>query len=285
DEYYGQLMLSALDLYDQSEEALPYDISQNVREALHHFSSGAISISSSHDEDAYEALSILLQGSDPGSSLYTPLSTIRTYSPLPGLPALADRTKLANNEYSKLEDGNRSTMTTAVPEILLPLQGNETPAFSYLLRQFFDSPALPDTPPATYLKGIGLFKYQLQRIQNQFQSVPNEFLLQLGRFRKEGPQDDPILHKVNTPVAVPLVLTLPPEAFASPITPPPSYHLDSFIVHSGDLEGGHYFTYKKLEGQWWLCNDSHVEPVALQDIEGILSGGMTTYLHHYTRHT
>ncbi|MBS0606227.1 MAG: ankyrin repeat domain-containing protein [Verrucomicrobia bacterium] len=283
DEYYGQILLSALNLYDQSQEALSSNISQNVREALHHFSSGAISLNSSHNEDAYEALSILLQGSDASSPLFTPLSTIRTYSPLPGLPALPNPTKLANNEYSKLEVGNRSTMTTAVPEILLPLQSNEEQSFSSLLRQFFDSPALPDTPPATYLKGHGLFKYQLQRIQNQFQSVPNEFLLQLGRFRKEGPLDDPILRKMNIAVAVPLTLTLPPEAIASSIETPPSYHLDSFIVHTGELEGGHYFTYKKLEGQWWLCNDSHVEPVALQEIEGILNGGMTTYLHHYTK--
>jgi len=283
DEYYGQAMLSALDLYDRSEEALSPDISQNVREALNHFSSGAISIASSHNEDAYEALSILLQGSEPNSSLYTPLSTIRTYSPIRGLPALPDPRKLANNEYSTLEEGNCSTMTAAVPEILLPLQENENVSFSNLLGQFFDTPAQPDTPPSIYLKGYGLFKYQLQRIQNQFQSVPHEFLLQLGRFRKEGPQDEPVLHKINTPVAVPLTLTLPQEAFASLIAPPPSYQLDSFIVHTGELEGGHYFTYKKLEGQWWLCNDSHVEPVALEEIEGILNGGMTTYLHHYTK--
>ena len=38
------------------------------------------------------------------------------------------------------------------------------------------------------------------------------------------------------------------------------YHLRAFIYHSGQINGGHYVCYRKVNNQWYLCNDTSVTP-------------------------
>ncbi len=296
DEQHRQSLLDALESYDAATAAgvpLPASVSQGVREALHILSKGAISASPDISEDASEALNWILGGykelvekglvNEPIDPLFTPMVTSRVYQP-EGPTYRADPMKVINTRrggdaYTPVPANNTSSQTQLWPEIRIPLQGTDDLNFNTLLERFFRLPGSDET--AQYLTpSNALQKFRLVETRNQFQTAPAEFLLNLERF---GKLQDATPYKIDSPVHVPLTLTLPANAVAEPLPSPAVYTLDSFIVHTGSTEAGHYIAYKKVGQTWFECNDSSVRQVAQADIEAILNGGQTTYVHHYTR--
>jgi ubiquitin C-terminal hydrolase/endonuclease/exonuclease/phosphatase family metal-dependent hydrolase len=58
------------------------------------------------------------------------------------------------------------------------------------------------------------------------------------------------------------------------------YNLKGFINHSGSTRGGHYVAYVRKQNNWYLCNDSSVSDVSIDDIKLAL---MQSYILLYER--
>jgi len=57
-----------------------------------------------------------------------------------------------------------------------------------------------------------------------------------------------------------------------------NYELSSVIVHSGQLDRGHYLTYLRMDGDWYRCNDEYVTRVRRLEV-----ARSEAYLLFYTR--
>ena len=47
---------------------------------------------------------------------------------------------------------------------------------------------------------------------------------------------------------------------------PQLFGLLGVVVHSGSLNGGHYYSYVKFRSGWLCCNDSSVSPATLDTV-------------------
>lgn len=80
-----------------------------------------------------------------------------------------------------------------------------------------------------------------------------------------SPPEDLCLHLDRTEnlekeIAVPLKLSL--EKSKHILNRDAEYVLDSFILHTGNREGGHYKTYVQKKGHWFECNDSSITEIS-----------------------
>ncbi|CAH8615211.1 unnamed protein product [Heterobilharzia americana] len=60
------------------------------------------------------------------------------------------------------------------------------------------------------------------------------------------------------------------------------YELFSIMVHSGSINGGHYYAFIKsfTDGRWYKFNDQHVIPTNLEALEATFGTTQSTYLSH-----
>lgn len=45
-----------------------------------------------------------------------------------------------------------------------------------------------------------------------------------------------------------------------------TYEITGIICHMGSVMGGHYTSYIRKGAQWYLCDDSHIGPVAWETV-------------------
>ncbi|KAI8906938.1 hypothetical protein EDD86DRAFT_192638 [Gorgonomyces haynaldii] len=92
-----------------------------------------------------------------------------------------------------------------------------------------------------------------------FTEFPPVLHLQLKRFDYDMERD--MLVKINDRHAFPLVLELG-DYLEHP--KPQRYHLHGVLVHSGDLNAGHYFTFIRpnVENKWFKFDDDRVTPAS-----------------------
>ncbi len=278
DQVHGQALEAALDTYDialAGEVPVSASVTQKVRLAFNHFF-GSIAKDHLRQEDAQEALQLLMGRYEmllkskgqfsPPPSPYFVLNTTKQLQPV-GDPFAADPTKL--KEYSKLAD---VTSTPTDYQIFIDLKNRTAP-----LAQFFKNTTGFDL--ATYLRTDG----QLQMFQptsetHQFITTPDEFMLALKRFTREGKVSDSVPEIKRT-------ITLPNDAIQDGTIA--TYKLDAFIVHEGaTTNSGHYICYKEIDGKWIEADDGRVRFVEEVEIDGILLGQKkhaTSYLHHYKK--
>ncbi|KAJ1511402.1 hypothetical protein HMI54_000845 [Coelomomyces lativittatus] len=104
-----------------------------------------------------------------------------------------------------------------------------------------------------------------------FEKFPPVLHLQLKRFEYDFHQDRMI--KINDRYEFPLVLDLdaylhaPPEA-ALQDKGPQRFHLHGVLVHTGNVDGGHYCAFLRptLEEKWFKFDDDRVVPVTLREV-------------------
>jgi ankyrin repeat protein/SNF2 family DNA or RNA helicase len=296
---YRKDLLTALEEYDTAivnRRPIAKEITQNVRNALAYFFFDRINSDASHQEDVYEAFSLITSASifpdAPQDDLFSDVITSRTYTPFPERMRI-DRTKLSRTllnqegpKYDFCPEGNTSASRSPASTIDIYLQGKEDQNFEQLFQNvFFDNTSNSET--STYLTREGpdyiLRRYRVTQITKKYVRAPNELFLSMQLFahREEA------LVKICRQLDVPLTLTLPAEALIEN-DEPVQYKLVSFIVHEGtSLNSGHYYTYKKENGQWWKCNDASVTAIREDEIKAVLeensNARTTSYLHHYTR--
>ncbi|KAI9308034.1 hypothetical protein BJ944DRAFT_237359 [Cunninghamella echinulata] len=97
-----------------------------------------------------------------------------------------------------------------------------------------------------------------------FESFPPVLHLQLKRF-EYNVHDDTMI-KINDHHQYPDELCL--DEFCNDSTQSYTYQLHSVLVHSGDLDGGHYFALIKpnKDGKWLRFDDEHVTPVTNKEV-------------------
>ncbi|KKA27211.1 hypothetical protein TD95_002101 [Thielaviopsis punctulata] len=116
---------------------------------------------------------------------------------------------------------------------------------------------------------------QNARRQTSIKRLPNTLTIQLKRFefKSQGRNDRAI--KIDTSVEFPLELNMLPyttlarhnDARANrQYNRACTYDLVSVIVHSGDLETGHYLVYCRVGDQWFKFNDHKVEMASLSEV-------------------
>ncbi|MBS0603573.1 MAG: ubiquitin carboxyl-terminal hydrolase [Verrucomicrobia bacterium] len=280
---------------------VPANVTQDVRLAFNHFF-GHVDPHSHREvfskyswahEDAYEALQVLMgeyerikreqNRENPAfSSLYCPLQTYRHYRPV-GPEREPDPTVVQRDGYSRLSADNASRLIANDYQILLDLQNKGHLSFSALLTDHFRNTCVDDHDQANYMLPNGKVKsFKLTAEGRRFLTVPDELMLTIKRF---GANMYGQGYKIVAPVMINRIIALPAEATRE--NKPIAYELDSFIVHSGGIGGGHYINYKKIDGRWLEADDSRVRFVETHEIDQILHGQrgaeFTSYLHHYTR--
>ena len=95
-----------------------------------------------------------------------------------------------------------------------------------------------------------------------FTNVPDVLFLQLRRFTVSSCG----IVKDRSRVQPSNLLTIPVLDSVSGNTDNVTFRVLSTIHHSGDFEGGHYFSCINSEGQWYQCNDSLVTPMLQRNI-------------------
>ena len=136
---------------------------------------------------------------------------------------------------------------------------------------------------------IGSEQVSVSRTELKFLSAPESLFLQFSRFQTQyDPQTASLKQwKINnkiTHISHRMFLPIWTEEMRDghmAVTRNRSarYRIDSFIVHSGDLGGGHYVAYVLKNGQWYCCDDARVFRVDVP-IERFLQDA---YIVHYRK--
>jgi ubiquitin C-terminal hydrolase len=107
-----------------------------------------------------------------------------------------------------------------------------------------------DTYNCEHCQGTTAAKRQLV-----FSKIPDQLIISLKRFKTEGSFGTYQATKLANPILFEEQLTVP---FQDGVQ---QYTLNSVICHSGTVSGGHYYSYAKVEGEWYKFNDSSVQRV------------------------
>lgn len=260
DRPYRKYLRRALEIYDdniQTGTAIDASVSQKVRLAISYFYNG-ISNDVSVQEDVCEALMLILGACVPAeNSLFAELEL--------------------SYQGTNREGYHSSYKTGPSTGIILELQGKESHTFDQLLREYFDV-EIEDN----YTED-GEMQTAVMRETKQYIHAPAEFLLTLQRFNRSLGETTKNCRDLD----VPLKTTLP-EFSVKGDDGTHEYELDAFVVHDGmDFNYGHFYTFKKVEGRWWRCNDNSVSEVSEAVVVDVLHhgslDGRTSYLHHYRK--
>lgn len=106
---------------------------------------------------------------------------------------------------------------------------------------------------------------------------PRVFAIHLKRFEQGFWSNT----KINAPVAFNQVLELKKEyVHPDTLTMTEIYDLYAIVHHMGSMNGGHYYTEKKVGSQWLLYNDTQVTPSQMKQTDNISE---TAYILFYKR--
>ncbi len=300
---HGSAMVRALLNYDsrlRKGKAVPSQVSQTVRVAMNHFFP-TISLSSKCNEDAYDAMQLLMgkyqeiakeEILSRTPSLYRLMKTKRIYE-AEGLPRAADPFKLkqtkqnpdAPDAYTRLPPDLTSSLSNLDYQIFLDLQNQSHLCFNDLVKTYFCSES-QEGEPGVYLRPDDQIQdFKLKSERRQFETIPEELVLTIKRFGFN--REASIAFKITTPLTVPRAFALPQEAIKA--GKQPIYDLDFFIVHNGEYDCGHYISYRKIQGSWFQLNDDNVRCLSEEEIDDILGNPRgstyTSYIHHYSIRT
>ncbi|GKY95202.1 hypothetical protein MPSEU_000483400 [Mayamaea pseudoterrestris] len=102
------------------------------------------------------------------------------------------------------------------------------------------------------------------------QGLPPILQLHLKRFNYDWNTETTV--KLNCPLAFPLELdlgSLCDKKGQGKVTPPPSYDLQSIVVHVGEYGAGHYYAYVRMDvtsDNWFRFNDQEVVKVLWEEV-------------------
>lgn len=106
----------------------------------------------------------------------------------------------------------------------------------------------------------------------RFYNKPSELIFQINR-------NASLYGKLNDDINVPEHFTLPDRTVLPRGGGGGNFELDAIIVHEGrSMNSGHYVAYLLINGQWWLCDDSHVRPAS--DAEMIKARSQASIVHY-----
>ena len=83
---------------------------------------------------------------------------------------------------------------------------------------------------------------------NNYSKLPDELIIQFNRYFQDEHGDQVFKEEYDISENIYMIENGRQVA----------YFLRSFVYHVGSLNGGHYTCYRKMNGQWYLCNDSSI---------------------------
>lgn len=208
--------------------------------------------------DPGEALMILLgESSTAGFSTdVTVTNTVTVYDKDPKDPSALPL------DTQQVEGTRESTY-------LLPLNmSNGKTKFTDILSDYFTTTHLPKEAP-TY----GDTQHRVTQEDRRFKTPPKQMMFQLNRFEKDPKTG--VYHKNDQEIDVPLEIDVKAH------TKDGKEHkmtLQSFIVHKGSIDSGHYYNYTKVDGQWYCINEMEVTPVSKEHVK---EAAKNAYLVYY----
>lgn len=236
--------------------------SQKVREMLSMLTGGQISNQPFRQEDAYEALSILMQYvPEQGNSLFTEVTTTRQYT----IPPNSSINSKLGTHLCDLNYKGQSTYSTKEYQIFLDLQGNSMLPFEKLVEKAMCN---RESEEATY-NGCRL---KMKEETRTFKTMPKHLVFSIKRFTysRVGPM------KIQAEIALPERYVLPKKYVETGKNG--SYVLKGFIRHMGAFGGGHYVAYIKADnGTWLYCSDSQVKIASASEIRAAINQAYIPY--------
>ncbi len=291
----GSDLLAAIEEFDRSAvlgRAVPWHIAQNVREAFHNLFKTRIggrilhSVSSDYraNEDSYEAITTLTgyyekilesQGPDryPPPS-YFRLETRESWEP----DAMSAPTPaIEGAARSRLEHGRYSSETHYDHQILITLPQAEGADLEDLLKS---NCRYRGEGQCNYLLDDGrIQKFNRVEVRQIIYGAPEQLSIELNRFETNGN----LSTKNYSTVRANRVMAIPSEM--TTVGVPLAYVLQAFVVHRGSFAGGHYLSYRYIDGQWIEFDDSRLRPVSDEEIDDLLHNprfGTTPYFFYYS---
>ena len=260
---------------------------QKVREALHTLCFG-VGPSAKQHEDAQDVLQSLVgryeRVTGRNLSYCTTFHVTREYKDT-GRSCEPDAAKLAltranpeagNAPYTVIHGMERAATPQLDFQLLLEVDGHQCRTMAQLLESNFVSTSESDSASAYYLCGDDdkLHELAVERVTTKMASHPIELVITARRFG----QNNGRWYKVEDRIPMQRYVTLDPYTSLAEETS--HYELDSFMVHGGGLRGGHYISYKLIDGSWYEFNDLVVTKKTQKDIDSLIQIG---YVYHYRK--
>jgi ubiquitin C-terminal hydrolase len=272
DQVCGENMLSVLKSYNDNTDTpkdIPSDVSQKMRLAMHHLNK-TISKSSSQHEDAHEILltlfskyegilqenarEILSNNSEEEIEKYIiDISSIHFKKTIIRRFAIGNIIPIPESIPSELNPDNTLIKEEMQYQLVLSLNDSKDHLkFSEILKDFFCKKEQASVH-VNLMKNETCFQAKLIEEEQKFSKNPNYLIIQFARFSKLEERFSKIDVVIND---IPEKLDL--RSFCDHICSHSTYELTSFITHFGELAGGHYIAYRKLENKWIKCNDRDI---------------------------
>ena len=231
--------------------------SQSIRQLLSRLSHEQISPDARRSEDAPEGLMILAGQLEPenieDNPLFSKMRTTRVYDTT-RITATLHGTPPADRELTL--DG-RSMRTTPEISFQLPMPFARSIQHEQILQSAWRVPGSMGENGRYH--GVEL---PLREVRVDLEEAPEHFTCAYQRFKftEQGRRI-----KNDSVIDIPFSYVLDPQFIIGDDAPYTLYMLQSFVVHSGGVNGGHYVSYtRKNDGTWWQENDSRVTPVSLE---------------------
>lgn len=218
---------------------------QNLREIIH-IKTSSISSDSRAQQDAtaaFEAFSDWLPHFDSRGRL--------NYS-YKNLPPPDPAKNNINRTFEFLDDDRFSTVAN-YKELIFSVIGRAFSSKKVQLSKLLDyclAPQLMNSCKSKFFDSSSKeISYPFLSHERKLISPPEDLCLNLDR-----------MENVEKEIAVPLKLSL--EKSKHILNGSAEYVLDSFILHTGTANAGHYKTYVQKKGYWFECNDSSVAEIS-----------------------
>jgi ubiquitin C-terminal hydrolase len=218
---------------------------QNLREIIH-MKTSSISSDSTKQQDAtvaFEAFSDWLPHFDSRERLNY------SYKNLP--PPYPAKNNI-NRTFEFLDNDRFSTVANH-KVLVFPVIGGAFSSKKVQLTKLLDyclSPQLMNDYKAKFFNNFSeKISYPFVSHERKLISPPEDLCLYLDR-----------TENLEKEIVVPLKLSL--EKSKHILNGNAEYVLDSFILHTGNRENGHYKTYVQKKGHWFECNDSSITEIS-----------------------
>ena len=161
-------------------------------------------------------------------------------------------------------------------------EAREKALFVELVKGYFN-PQVEEADTAKFIIDGELRECRVDGEQVRITHPPQEFMMSCNRFGHDRDGAFKLKHDrglgEESEIKAPLFerFTLSAEYVGGADT---TYEVDSFIVHVGELNRGHYYSYQKIEGKWYLFNDEQVRPASRGEIKDQLQ---LSYVQHYKK--
>lgn len=177
-------------------------------------------------------------------------------------------------DYSILPENNTLTEETAEWNLKITFQPNSIFKLDTLLKSYFCNENVANSEPRKFIKNTELIKASIIKEELEFNKLPEHLFINFERFTSNITGKGFV--KLNNPIDIPEILDA--CSLHANGHPNASYELRSFIVHLGTtLKSGHYVAYRKVENQWWKCNDHRVSRISQEEMFNALRNSYSCF--------